>query len=167
MAKEMNVAFNADFDLLGTKLSATYESNESGSKFLLLPTKVESPNSVSVREMLDEFKKAVGLSDAEAGTIQTQLESAKDNKKPEGKSFDLLAARVQLKSAFLYKNMPKSGTGETEYAIAAEIDMAKALPDLGFVKLNSLSVAIWNTGRASVIQMMGTGKIEKLLNDLK
>ncbi len=48
MTGKMNLALGINFDLLKTNLSATYEKSGEGSKILLLPTKVTSPNSVSL-----------------------------------------------------------------------------------------------------------------------
>ena len=52
----------------------------------------------------------------------------------------------------------------TTFAVA--VNMADALPDLGFVKLNSLFIAVWNTEREVVLQQIGTGNITKMLANL-
>lgn len=170
--KAMNLAVGVNFDLLKTNLSAMYEKDESGSKILLLPTKVDSPKTVSFGEMIKEFKEAIGMSDGDSDNITKNLESVKkDDKK--GNTFEPGAITVQLQSAFLYKTMPKkdegstdAAEGETEYAIAVAVNFEDALPDLGFIKLNSLYLAVWNTERTAVLQQLGTGAINTMLKAL-
>ncbi len=177
MTEKMNLALGINFDLLKTNLSATYEKSGEGSKILLLPTKVTSPNSVTLGEMVAEFKSAFGMEDAEKN-IKGNLESIQNANSPikwENITF-------QLQAAFFYKEMPAAGTpkpgqnpsgegsegnaGTTEYAFAIGVNMADALPNLGFIRLNSLFIALWNTERSSVLEQMGTGNISRMLQQL-
>ncbi len=164
MTQNMNIALGANFDLLKTNLSAMFEKDDKGSKILLLPTKINSPNSVTLDEMITDFKKAFGMNDNDSKQIEEQLNAAKK----EGSAVDIGKITFQLQSAFLYKDMPKQGSGneETEYAFAISVNMAEALPDLGFVKLNNLFIAIWNTEREAVLRQIGTGNITKMLETL-
>lgn len=187
MTKNLNFALGINFDLLKTNLAAMYEKNEEGSKILLLPTTVNSPTSVTLEEMIKEFNKAFGMSDDDAKKISDSLNGVKK----EDKAFDIKQITVQLQAAFFYKNSPakKENTPDTpkkesetastesatattpaeteneftEYAFAVSVNMADALPDLGFIKLNSLFVAIWNTERNSVLSQIGAGQIDNML----
>lgn len=173
MTESMNLALGVNFDLLKTNLSAMFEKDDKGSKILLLPTKVDSPNPVTLGEMVEDFKKAFGMNEKDSEGIKNSLEAVKK----EGSTFNPDAITFKLQSAFFYKNMPKQAAanaqnpetqtaGETEYAFAVSVDMADALPDLGFVKLNSMFIAVWNTERETVLQQIGTGKITHMLTSL-
>ena len=163
MTQSMNLALGANFDLLKTNLSAMFEKDEKGSKILLIPTKINSPVSVTLGEMVADFKSAFGMGDDDSKKITSSLDAVKK----EGSKFDPNAITFQLQSAFLYKESPKEGKGRTEYAVAVSVDMSDVLPDLGFVKLNSLFIAVWNTESDVILQQIGTGNITKMLADLK
>ncbi len=162
MTKDMNLALGINFDLLKTNLAAVLEKDEKGSKILLVPTKVDSPTPVTLGEMIADFKSAFNMSKEDSDKIGSSLDAVKK----EGSSFDVNAITFQLQSAFLYKDSPKEGEGPTEYAFAISVDMSDALPDLGFVKLNSLFISVWNTERQAVLRQIGTGNITKLLANL-
>lgn len=173
MTESMNLALGVNFNLLDTNLSAMFEKDDEGSKILLLPTKVDSPNPVKLGKMVEDFQKAFGMKDGEE--IKSSLTAVAAKK--EGSTFNPDAITFKLQSAFFYKNMPKQAAadaqnaatqtaGETEYAFAVSVDMADALPDLGFAKLNSMFIAVWNTERETVLQQIGTGKITHMLTNL-
>lgn len=180
MTQNMNLALGVNFDLLKTNLAAVFEKDETGSKILLVPTKIDSPTPVTLKEMIEDFKSAFGMSDEDSNKIGGTLDAVATKK--EGSKFDINAITFQLQAAFLYKEMPtaaqagtgaKAGTeaqnapnGVTEYAFAISVDMSDALPDLGFVKLNSLFFAVWNTEREAVLRQIGTGNITKMLANL-
>lgn len=112
--------------------------------------------------MIADFKRAFNMSEEDSKKIESNLNAVKK----EGSSFDVNAISFQLQSAFLYNDSPKEGEGVTEYAFAISVDMSDALPDLGFVKLNSLFIAVWNTKREAVLRQIGTGNITKMLASL-
>lgn len=159
MTQSMNLALGANFNLLKTNLAAVFEKDEKGSKILLIPTKVDSPTPVTLDEMIADFKSAFGMSDGDSDKIGKSL----DTVKKENSTFDIKTITFQLQSAFFYKEIPKTGNGTTEYAFAISVNMSDALPDLGFVKLNSLFIAVWNTEREAVLRQIGTGNITKML----
>lgn len=161
--KKKNVAVGLNFDLLKTNLVAMYEENEKGSEILLLPTKVDSPTSVTFEEMIKDFKNVVGMGD-NADNIVSSLQSVKKN----GSTFQPEKITVSLQSAYLYKTIPKVEGNESEldYAIAVSVDMADALPDFGFFKINSLFLAVWNTDKKVVLKQIGCGSITELLKEL-
>lgn len=170
MTQSMNLALGANFNLLKTNLAAMFEKDETSNKILLVPTKINSPTPVTLKEMVDDFKSAFGMSDEDSKKIGNTLDAVAT---PKGeKKFDVNAITFQLQAAFLYKEIPaaqaeaEAQKGVTEYAFAISVDMADALPDLGFVKLNSLFVAVWNTEREAVLRQIGTGNIAKILANL-
>lgn len=162
MTQSMNLALGANFELLKTPLAAVFEKDEQGSRVLLAPTKVENPSSVQLGDMIADFKKAFNMSDEDSKKIESSLNSVKK----EGSAFDINKIAFQLQAAFLYRNAPATGTATTEYAFAISVDMSDALPDFGFVKLNSLFIAVWNTERQAVLSQIGTGNISKMLENL-
>jgi Sec-independent protein translocase protein TatA len=166
MAKEMSLAVGVNFELLKTELAAMYEKGKSESQILLLPTKVDSPATVSLGEMIDEFKKAFGMDEKSAKQIEDSLKSVTEEGENTKSNFDPEKIRFQLQAAFVYRKAPKEGDAETEYAFAIKVDLGEALPDMGFLKLNSLSIAVWNTERSAILRQMGTGNITNLLKEL-
>lgn len=173
MTESMNLALGVNFNLLDTNLSAMFEKDDKGSKILLLPTKVDSPNPVKLGKIVEDFQKAFGMNEKDSKEIENSLDAVKK----EGSTFKPEAITFKLQSAFFYKNMPKQAAadaqnaatqtaGETEYAFAVSVDMADALPDLGFAKLNSMFIAVWNTERETVLRQIGTGKITHMLTNL-
>ena len=65
MSEKANFATGANFSLLKVNFQAMYEKSEDGSKVLLLPTKTENPPSVSLGEMVNEFKIGFGIEGAD------------------------------------------------------------------------------------------------------
>lgn len=163
MTQSMNLALGANFELLKTNLTGVFEKDDKGSRVLLAPTKVDNPTSVTLEEMIVDFKKAFNMSEEDSKKIEDSL----NNVKKEGSSFDISKIAFQLQAAFLYRDAPTNGTATTEYAFAVSVDMSDALPDFGFVKLNSLFVAVWNTDRQAVLRQIGTGNINKMLTNLE
>lgn len=169
MTQGMNLAVGANFDLLKTNLAAVIEKDQNGMKILLTPTKVESPVSVTFEDMKNDLKRAFQIPDEDLGKISNNLNDlGKDDKAGDNKknSFDIGKMKFQLQSAFFYKDSPKEGDGTNEYAFAIAVDTSEALPDLGFIKLNGLFFAIWNTEREGVLRQIGTGTITKMLSNL-
>lgn len=195
MTKTMNLAFGVNFDLLKTNLAAAFEKDDNGSRILLSPTKVTEPSTVTFEEMLKEFKEVLGMSDEDSKKIGTTLDSLATKKEGSKFNLNkikvqLLAAflykdmPVQSKEGDGKNTNPVVNDGNenvnkdekntspvteestTEYAFAISLDMSEALPDLGFVKLNSLSIAVWNTEREAVLSQIGIGSIAKMLENL-
>lgn len=179
MTKDMNLALGGIFTLLKTNLATMVELDKTGNKFLLLPTKIDSPTPVTLEEMIADFKSAFGMKEEDLKKIESSLNAFKK----EDSNFDVTKITFQLQTAFFYKDMsaaqstagndknPPAETenanqGITEYAFAISVDTSNALPDLGFVKLNSLFFAVWNTEREAVLRQIGTGNITKMLANL-
>lgn len=162
MTESMNLAFGANFDLLKTNLNAVFKKDKDGCEILVAPTKIEKPASVKWKDIYDDFKNAFDMPDTEIQKMEDSLNSVKNEKS----TLKIEEMDFQLQAAFLYKNAPATGTATTEYAFAINVDMSDALPSLGFIKLNSVFVAVWNTERQAVLRQIGTGDISKMLENL-
>lgn len=161
MTENMNLALGANVELLKTPLSVMLEKSGNGFKILLLPTKLDSPHSVTLGEMVDEFKSAFQIEESETKKIEDSLKTVSSNEN----NFDTNKIKFQLQSAFLYLDS-NSETKTKEYALAISVDTSDALPSLGFVKLNSVYVAVWNTEREAVLRQIGSGNISSMLEKL-
>ncbi|GHV10924.1 hypothetical protein AGMMS49938_00760 [Fibrobacterales bacterium] len=152
---DTNFALGAEITLLGTPLNAVFEKNGDVNKALVLPTDIESQKSVTLDEIVEDFKSAFGWKDGSG--ITNSLDNVKNINPGE--------LKFQLKSAFLYIETGNTDPNKNvkEYALALRVDTDKALPDLGFFKLNSLSVAVWNTERQPILNQLGFGSIANLL----
>lgn len=102
MTEKANFATGANFSLLKVNFQAMYEKSEDGSKVLLLPTKTENPPSVSLGEMVNEFKIGFGIEGADK-VITDKVNAVKK----EDKSININEIKFQLAAAFLYMEMPK------------------------------------------------------------
>ena len=168
MTEKANFATGANFSLLKVNFQAMYEKSEDGSKVLLLPTKTENPPSVSLGEMLNEFKIGFGIEGADK-VITDKVNAVKK----EDKSININEIKFQLAAAFLYMEKPKEekkdtpqneeSKPKTEYALAINIDLKDALPDFGFFKINNVFIAVWNTERKAVLKNIGAGEITEML----
>lgn len=106
MTQNMNLVFGVNFDLLKTNLTAIYEKTDQKSALLVMPTTVNSPNTVKLGEMVDEFKNAFGIEGA-GDKIKGNLENVQNEKSP----FKWDEIGFQLKAAFYIRrcleNRPK------------------------------------------------------------
>lgn len=161
MAKDMNLALGANVELLKTPLSVMYEKSGKNHKILLLPTKLDSPHSVTLEEMVEEFKSAFGMGDDVKEKLTNSLKTVSDDEN----SFAPNKFKFQLQSAFLYLDSSTEPITK-EYALAISVDTSDALPSLGFVKLNSVYIAVWNTEREAVLRQIGSGNISSMLEKL-
>lgn len=139
MAETMNIQLGAKFKLLKADLSAVFEKNGTKNTFLLSPTPIEEAPSVSLEEMIKDFKDAFAI---EGDEIKKNLEEVGKGNTP----LDLTKLRFTLLTAYFYKS-----DTITEYAFAVEVDCGDAIPNLGFIKVEKLSFAIWNTERNKVL----------------
>lgn len=155
--ENMNMLLGANIELLKTDLNLLFNKTDGVNRFLLLPTNIEADNSVTFGEMLADFKKAFNMDGGEdiSGTIGEL--SGKD-----GKGIDLNKLIIKLNQAFLYIENNDQGTS-AEYAISVTVDATEALPDMGFARIKSLSLAVWNTKRANVLKTLNIGAFDKLL----
>jgi len=157
MSKNNNVGLILNFDLLGTNLNAAYEKVGDNHKALLLPSDIEASEAVSLGEVVKSLKEAVGV-DIPAETIKGQVNSA-----DKGGKFDWEKITFQLKAAYFYAYKEGSKELVNDYAFAVKIDLSDAVPDLGFLKVNSIGLAVWNTTRQAILTRMNMGSIDNLL----
>lgn len=155
----MSLQLGIQFQLLKTKLVAVYEKTGEKSAFLLAPMDIKDVKSVSLKEMMDDFKAAF-INDDNAKQIEDSL-TAISNESKEGSKFNLENLTFTLKTAYIYKN-----GDDTEYAFAVEVDCGSAIPDLGFVKIEKLSFKIWNTKKNVILQQLNLDTIESLVKKL-
>lgn len=155
----MSLQLGVQFQLLKTKLVAVYEKTGEESSFLLVPMDIKEVNSVSLKEMKDDFKAAFS-SEISAKQIEDSLTAINSESKDENK-FNLDNLKFTLKTAYIYKK------GDTkEYAFAIEVDCGDAIPDLGFVKIEKLAFKIWNTEKNVILQQLNLDTIENLVKKL-
>ena len=156
---DMSLQLGVQFQLLKTKLVAVYEKTGEESSFLLVPMDIKEVNSVSLKEMKDDFKAAFS-SEISAKQIEDSLTAINSESKDENK-FNLDNLKFTLKTAYIYKK------GDTkEYAFAIEVDCGDAIPDLGFVKIEKLAFKIWNTEKNVILQQLNLDTIENLVKKL-
>lgn len=158
--KKPNIGLILNFDLLGTNLNAAYEKDGNKQKALLLPSSVEESNGVNLGEMVKSFKDAIGV-EINTDIIKNNVGSADKDKK-----FDWEKIKFQLKMAYLYMDKDAAKTN-TDYAFAIKVDLADAVPDLGFLKVNNIGLAVWNTEKPGVLSKMNMGTISNLLKTLE
>ncbi|MBE5321625.1 hypothetical protein IM793_20855 [Pedobacter sp. MR2016-19] len=155
----MSLQLGVQFQLLKTKLVAIYEKTGAESSFLLAPMDIKEVNSVSLKEMKDDFKAAFS-SEITAKQIEDSLTAISNESNGENK-FNLENLKFTLKTAYIYKK------GNTkEYAFAIEVDCGDAIPDLGFVKIEKLAFKIWNTNKNVILQQLNLDTIENLVKKL-
>ncbi len=154
----MSLQLGVQFQLLKTNLVAVYEKTGAESAFLLAPMDIKDFKSVSLKEMMVDFKAAF-ISDDNAKHIEDSLTAISNESK--GSKFNLENLTFTLKTAYIYKN-----GDDTEYAFAVEVDCGSAIPDLGFVKIQKLSFKIWNTKKNVILQQLNLDTIESLVKKL-
>lgn len=172
MLEKTNFATGLNFDLLKVNFQAMVEKSENGTKVLLLPTKTENPPSVSLGEMVNEFKTGLGIEGADKAITDKINAVKKDDK-----AINVNEIKFQLAAAFLYVEKPKEpqkdtpqneeSKTKTEYALAINVDLKDALPDFGFFKINNVFIAVWNTERKAVLKNIGAGEITEMLKLLE
>lgn len=102
MTEKTNFATGVNFDLLKVNFQAMMEKSENGTKLLLLPTKTETPPSVSLGDIVNEFKTNLGIEGADKA-ITDKVNAVKKEDKP----IDMNEIKFQLSAAFLYIEKPK------------------------------------------------------------
>ena len=172
MTEKTNFATGVNFDLLKVNFQAMMEKSENGTKLLLLPTKTETPPSVSLGDIVNEFKTNLGIEGADKA-ITDKVNAVKKEDKP----IAMNEIKFQLSAAFLYIEKPKEekkdtpqneeSKTKTEYALAINVHLKDALPDFGFFKINNVFIAVWNTERKAVLKNIGAGEITEMLKLLE
>jgi hypothetical protein len=161
---ETNVGLVLNFDLLKTNLNAAYEKNGEKYKILLLPSDItEESSGVSLGEMVESINTLFGKEIVEKKAITDSMESV-NTSKDESKKFKWEKITFHLKAAYFYKDSEKD---VSDYAFAIKVDLADAVPDLGFIKVNTIGLAVWNTQRTAILSRMNMGSIDDLLKAIE
>lgn len=152
----VQVLLQAQFTLLGQKLLAAYKKEDRGYKVLLAPTNFEKNNGVTIEEMVKQVNGLLGNIDSsmenaiDQEDLENQIKSANEG---DGSSFDFTKLRFILQTAYLYINK-EDGKTSTEYAFDLMIDASNVFPKDFIVKVESVSISVWNTKREKVVNTM-------------
>lgn len=170
-----NAQASLDFTLIGTKLKMAFSKIGDTNAFIVLPTEIAS-EAMSIEKMvnaINEFAKGYDpnmKSDLEAEKVgQAVIEvrdatDRKDAKEENGeavKSLDWRDIQVRLRQAFLLLMTGK----KMEYALEIDVLLDGVLPKQTFVNVEKLSVMVWNTNRARILEKMDIIDVEKLLEE--
>lgn len=147
----LNLQAGINVTLLGRNIDALYSHNQDAQQnthntILIAPTDFSEPKTISFGEMIDQFKQSFGMGDTDV----KQLENAVNSTAKQGSAFDINQLKISLNSAFLYLDHVKAPNAEKgqiekcEYALSVFVDLSKFLPDLGFIKINSVFFNLWN-----------------------
>lgn len=165
-ANEMHIAFKAEFEILKKKVTGIIEKDEKGVNCLVMPAQLgdKSSGPVSFQEMLTQFKSTFNMSDADTKSINDKVVSLNQSV-----SSILDKVTIDLQSLYLYRG-PTSATNlekTTEYAVSVSMDVSEAPFDIGFVKLNTIALQVWNIPESMTAKIMpGTTSIVKLHDEL-
>ena len=154
----MQALATADFELLGTKLTAEYYKSDDGKDyFLLMPTDEPDSRGITIDKMLDDISTLLGIDKSTLDISELTNNLSKLNIK-------LDEIKVSLRMAYFY--MVK-GTGiptATEYAFHMVIDTSSVLPeDFKLFNIYRIGFAVWNTTSPKIISQMNLYKPEDLL----
>lgn len=162
----INAMVGVDFSLIGTKLHAAYEKVPNGFSVLLMPTKQEADNGVSIGQAIKDIQKMIESKDSNASTREMEADltgQLKNCSNGSDKDFSLDKIIVKLNMAYLYikKTDKKEGDDKSsedvlEYAFQLEILSDGFIPDAvkQIVDVTRLSIAIWQTDRKKVLEKM-------------
>lgn len=162
----LHIAFKAEFEVLKKKVTGIIEKDEKGINCLVMPEQLseEASGPVSFQEMLLQFKSTFNMNDADTKSINDKVASL--NKQG---SSTLDKVNIDLQSLYLYRG-PTSATNPeniTEYAVSVAVDVSEAPFDIGFAKLNTISLQVWNIPESMTAKIMpGTTSIAKLHDEL-
>ncbi|MDR2558931.1 MAG: hypothetical protein LBC86_05230 [Oscillospiraceae bacterium] len=159
-----NCMVGLDFDLLKTNLNAAFVKGQNGYSLLVAPTKTEATEGVTFKEMLAEFKTAFGMKESDSTSINDSFSSLNDSAGGDSdKAIKIDELTFKLNQAFMYMIKESGKDMVCEFALAITVDAQNALPDMGFFRIKSLSLAFWNTTRVNVLAKMGMGNLSNLL----
>lgn len=156
----------ANIVFLKTKLVAAYEKVGSGYKILVKPTDAAA-SKMSISDMIGEVNKMISGITGEAGLKDTDItDKIKDFYSTEQNGNLLDNIEISLKQVFLYidKSHENQDENTMEYAFDLEI-INEVTKGLEFINLETISLAIWNSKRQSVLDRMDMKKLDDLIKD--
>ncbi len=163
--ESLNCLMGIDFELFKTNINGVFSKSDNGFRILVAPTACDNAKGISFGEMITEMKNALG-SGGDTKQIESSLEGLSNSSG--GGAFDVNKLRFELRQTFLYIENEKTTEGgeaktNAEFALSIYVDFSDALKSLGFLKLNSVFLSVWNTKRVTVLERMNMGEFEKLL----
>ncbi|HEX3021469.1 MAG TPA: hypothetical protein VHP81_03650 [Lachnospiraceae bacterium] len=169
-AGALQAQLGVNFTLLGSDFTAMYEKTEKGYSVLLMPVNQADNKGITIDKLLEDVKKLMGGGDVDASQLTDSLNAVqKDSGTSGGKTIDVNSIRVFVRTAYLYINSSDqadaaTNTGKTEYAFKLDIDMSSLLPpSIDLINIDTLSLAVWNTKRPKILDMMHLESVDKLL----
>lgn len=173
-----DLTFNAqaelEFTLIGTKLKMAFSKIGGTNAFIVMPTEIDSEG-MTIKEIVDainDFGKGYDpsmTSDLDEGKLEQAVKDVSDatakktndSMPAELNDLDFNSIKVKLRQAFLLLMTGK----QMEYALEIDVLLDGVLPDQTFVNVEKLSVMVWNTNRAKILDKMDIIDVEKLLEE--
>lgn len=161
-----NVLVQANIVFLKAKLIAAYEKNANGYQILVKPTS-PTASTMSINEMVTEvndlIQKISGDKTLDRDAIKNQI-SDLCSSPANGDMLDNI--KISLKQVFLYMDNEGTDTAKNTFEYAFDVEITNGIAkDLNVINLQSVSLAIWNTSRKSVIDQMDIKKLDELLKE--
>lgn len=161
-----NLLVQANLVFLKAKLIAAYEKTATGYKILVKPTSATA-SAMSIGDMVKEVNGLIqsisGDKPLEEDAIAAQISDlypASEN----GSVLDNI--KISLKQVFLYVDKTGTDTSQNTFEYAFDVEIINEITkDFDVINLESVSLAIWNTQRESVIAQMDMKKLEELLQE--
>ncbi len=156
-------------------------------EYLLIPTKIESKDSVTFTELKDDFDKIFGAGSADSKEATDKITTQLEKNSSSGSRFDINKIKFYLKTAYLYKKAyyikdanedkecDSSGVvianaenyAKWEYALSISIDSKDFFSEFKTMSIDSISFSIWNTDRNVVKKMMTLGSTDEIFKQLE
>ena len=166
-----NVQAELDFTLIGTKLKMAFSKIGGTNAFIVMPTEIDSEG-MTIKEMvkaINDFGKGYDpsmQSDLDEGKVEQAVKDVSDataqkTENAELKALNFDTITVKLRQAFLLLMTGK----KMEYALEIDVLLDGVLPAQTFVNVEKLSVMVWNTNRAKILDKMDIIDVEKLLEE--
>lgn len=165
--QKLKMTFGLDFTFFGSNLNAMYTKKDNGYAILLLPSKAEAEE-ISIQKMIDDVKEIIssiaGKENADKADF-SELNTSVTEMSGDKSEGILDKIRIRLRTAFLYINKEGEANSQFEYALSLEVLADGLIPqEVKTLNVNKLSLAIWNTNRATILNQMAIGKIEDYLS---
>ncbi|WP_111860955.1 hypothetical protein [Acinetobacter sp. CFCC 10889] len=146
----------AEIEILKTKFYGVYEKTENGMAFLVAPTSPTSPKEYKIKEIIKEL--------TDYGVDENAFKEKLNSILPKDKADQFEEISITLNTLFFYRLQENNKPAEYEYAFSIQINLDE-FADIGFAKLEKVSLSIWNTQREKVIEQMNLKSINEYLND--
>lgn len=158
---KVNVLAGVKFTLLGTELAAGVSKDAKGTKIFISQDPTNN-NGITIGEMISDVKTLMGLGKDEtvAGLDQNEIEG-KITSAASG-TFDVNSIRIILKTVYLDIFLPAEGSTEPkkiDYAFQVVVKAEGLIPpSIKIINIDSLTLAIWNTTKPTILKQLGVGE---------